>query len=258
MLVADADTAAQLYRIAQEAMRNAIRHAEARHVAISLVGDRQAVCLMIEDDGHGLPESVPGSGMGLTIMSHRAAYIGATLSLIPTAGQGMRVICHLPSRSARIVSAPRIRVFLVDDHPLVRDWLRNLLQMEDDFEVIGESDETASALAAMAADKPDIAVVDLSLKRGSGMDLIKALRLRHPEIRVLVLSMHEEISDVERALRAGARGYVMKGESSSQIVPAIRWVHAGKIYATPEVFSKLAERQNSQAAAQHRRPRGST
>lgn len=148
----------------------------------------------------------------------------------------------------------RIRVFLVDDHPLVRDWLRNLLQMEQDFEVIGEADETAAALAAMAADKPDIAVVDLSLKRGSGLDLIKSLRLRHPEIRVLVLSMHEEISDVERALRAGARGYVMKGESSHQIVPAIRWVHAGKIYATPEVFSKLAERANGQVPGSIDRP----
>ena len=145
------------------------------------------------------------------------------------------------------MSASRVRVFLVDDHPLVRDWLKNLLQMEEDFEVIGEADDTATALAAMLVDKPHVAVVDLSLKRGSGLDLIKSLRLRHPEIRVLVLSMHEEIRDVERALRAGARGYVMKGESSHQIVPAIRWVHSGKIYATPEVFSKLAERANSQA-----------
>jgi DNA-binding NarL/FixJ family response regulator len=142
------------------------------------------------------------------------------------------------------LSAPKIRVFLVDDHPLVRDWLKNLLRMEDDFEVIGEADEPAGAIAAMAADLPDIAVVDLSLRRGSGLDLIKSLHLRWPEIRVLVLSMHDEIGDVERALRAGARGYVMKGESSSQIVPAIRWVHAGRIYATPEVFSKLAERGN--------------
>jgi signal transduction histidine kinase len=96
VLVADADTAAQLYRIAQEAMRNAIRHAEAKHVDISLLGDRQAICLMVQDDGRGLPESEPGSGMGLPIMSHRAAYIGATLSLIPTAGQGTKLICHLP------------------------------------------------------------------------------------------------------------------------------------------------------------------
>lgn len=138
-------------------------------------------------------------------------------------------------------SAP-IRVFLVDDHPLVRDWLKSLLQMEPDFEVIGEADEVATALLAMEEKLPNVAIVDLSLKRSSGLDLIKTMRSRLPGIRILVLSMHEEISDVERALRAGARGYVMKGESSGQIVPAIRQVHAGKIYATPEVLSQLAER----------------
>ena len=137
-----------------------------------------------------------------------------------------------------------IRVFVVDDHPLVRDWLKSLLRMESDFEIVGEADDMASALRGMDEQPPDVAVVDLSLKRSSGLDLIKALRTRLPDVRVLVLSMHEEIGDVERALRAGARGYVMKGESSSQIVPAIRWVHAGKIYATPEVFSQLAERMS--------------
>lgn len=137
---------------------------------------------------------------------------------------------------------PTIRVFIVDDHPLVRDWLKNLLQTEEDFEVIGEADEPLAAMTAMTAQPPDVAVVDLSLKRGSGLEVIKALRSRLPEVRALVLSMHEGIGDVERALRAGARGYVMKGASSSQIVPAIRCVHAGRIYATPEVFSKLTER----------------
>jgi DNA-binding NarL/FixJ family response regulator len=140
------------------------------------------------------------------------------------------------------VGSDTIRVFLVDDHPLVRDWLKTLLQTEKDFEVIGEADEQAAALSSMVADPPDIAVVDLSLRRGSGLELIKSLRGKVPDVQVIVLSMHEEISDVERALRAGARGYVMKGASSGQIVPAIRWVHSGKIYATPEVFSRLAER----------------
>ena len=97
ILVADADTAAQLYRIAQEALRNAIKHAEARRVDISLVGDRQAICLTVEDDGRGLPASEPGSGMGLPIMSHRAAYIGATLSLTPATGKGTQLLCHLPA-----------------------------------------------------------------------------------------------------------------------------------------------------------------
>ena len=97
--VGDADTAAQLYRIAQEAMRNAVRHAEATRVDISLVGDEHAICLMVEDDGRGLPDTT-GSGLGLPIMSHRAAYIGATLSLVPMTSRGTRMLCHLPLAAA--------------------------------------------------------------------------------------------------------------------------------------------------------------
>lgn len=100
--VADAGTAAELYRIAQEAMRNALRHAGASQVGISLVGDPNAVCLMVEDDGRGLPDDEPRSGMGLPIMSHRAAYIGATLTVMPSEKQGTRVVCHLPTAASRL------------------------------------------------------------------------------------------------------------------------------------------------------------
>lgn len=135
-----------------------------------------------------------------------------------------------------------IRIFLVDDHPLVREWLASLLRLQPDLEICGESGDPAPALAAMTAQPPDVAIVDLSLKRGSGLDLIKDLRLHAPSVRILVLSMHEEISDIERALRAGALGYVMKRESTSQVVAAIRQVHSGKLYAEPAVLAALAER----------------
>lgn len=101
ILVADAATAAQLFRIAQEALRNALRHAAPRNIDISLQGDAHAICLMVEDDGRGLPPPAErGSGMGLRIMSSRAQYIGGALSLVPVAGQGTRVICHLPRGAA--------------------------------------------------------------------------------------------------------------------------------------------------------------
>jgi DNA-binding NarL/FixJ family response regulator len=140
------------------------------------------------------------------------------------------------------MSGSPIRVFIVDDHPLVREWLGNLLRLEDDIQVCGEAEEPPTALRAMIASPPDVAVVDLSLKRGSGQTLIKDLQAQVPSTRILVLSMHEEISDVERALRAGALGYVMKRESTGQIVTAIRQVHAGRIYADPHVLALLTER----------------
>lgn len=135
-----------------------------------------------------------------------------------------------------------VRIFLVDDHPLVREWLGQLLRGEAGFEVIGQAEDAASALAAMQANPPDIAIVDLSLRGGSGIELIKDIRQHLPAVRVVVLSMHEELVQVERALRAGAAGYVMKRESTTRIVEAIRVVRAGSVYANPEVLARLAER----------------
>jgi DNA-binding NarL/FixJ family response regulator len=137
---------------------------------------------------------------------------------------------------------PKIRVFLVDDHPLVREWLGNLLRLEPDFDLCGQAGEAPPALAAMTAQPPDIAVVDLSLKHGSGLELIKSLRVQAPSTRIVVLSMHEDIGDIERALRAGALGYVTKREATGQIVAAIRQVHSGKLYADTAVLTALAER----------------
>lgn len=135
-----------------------------------------------------------------------------------------------------------IRIFLVDDHPLVREWLEQLLRSEPGFEVVGQAEDAASALAAMRASAPDIAIVDLTLRSGTGLDLIKDLRAQLPAVQVIVLSMHEELAQVERALRAGAAGYVMKRESTTRIVEAIRTVRHGSVYANPEVLSRLAER----------------
>jgi len=135
-----------------------------------------------------------------------------------------------------------IRIFIVDDHPLVRELLGNLLRLQSDLVVIGEAGDPVVAFDAMAGNPPDIAIVDLSLQRGSGLDLIKNLRTRIPSVGIVVLSMHEEITDLERAFRAGASGYVMKRESTGQIVAAIREVRAGKIFANPSMLAQLTAR----------------
>jgi len=137
---------------------------------------------------------------------------------------------------------PSVRVFIVDDHPLVREWLANLLRQQPDLTVCGHAEDPASALSAIAAAPPDVAIVDLSLKGGSGMDLIKDLTAQFPKVAIVVLSMHEEIYYAERALRAGARAYVMKRESTGQIIEAIRQVLTGQVYANPEILARLAAR----------------
>jgi len=140
------------------------------------------------------------------------------------------------------VNVQLTRIFVVDDHPLVRELLGNLLRLQPDLRVVGQAGDPATALAAITASPPDIAIVDISLERGSGLNLIKELRAQFPQIPVVVLSMHEEITDVERAFRAGAMGYVMKRESTGQIVEAIRQVRAGRMFANPNVLAQLTAR----------------
>jgi DNA-binding NarL/FixJ family response regulator len=146
------------------------------------------------------------------------------------------------------MTARRTSIFIVDDHPMVRELLADYLRLQANLEVVGESDAPGPALAAMEKAPPDMAIVDLTLKQGSGLDLIKDLQSRLPTVQVVVLSMHEEITDIERAFRAGARGYVMKRESTGQILEAIRQVRAGRIFANPEALAQLAGRLTGRPA----------
>lgn len=148
-----------------------------------------------------------------------------------------------------MITPSRLRVFIVDDHPLVREWLGNLLALEPDITVCGSAGDAPTAMQAIVNDPPDIAVVDLTLQRGSGLDLIKDLHATLPAVKVVVLSMHEETTDIERAFRAGASGYVMKRESTGQIVEALRQVAAGRMFANPGVLTELTARLVGRPAA---------
>jgi len=133
-------------------------------------------------------------------------------------------------------------VFLVDDHPLVREWLSNLINQQTDMVVCGEAADKAQAIKLIASTRPEIAIVDISLEEGSGIELIKDIRATTPDVVVLVLSMHDESLYAERALRAGARGYVMKREVTGNVLQAIRCVLEGKLYLSEKIAAALAEK----------------
>ena len=140
--------------------------------------------------------------------------------------------------------AKSIRVFLVDDHPLVRQALRDAMRQERDLEVCGEADDRDEALKGIAAAEPDLAIVDLRLRSSDGLELVRDLRDQHPKVLSLVLSMQDESMTAERAVRAGARGYVSKQEAPSKILEAVRKVLGGEIYwsdkAAAHIASKIA------------------
>ncbi|HMG24866.1 MAG TPA: response regulator transcription factor [Kofleriaceae bacterium] len=132
-----------------------------------------------------------------------------------------------------------IRVYLVDDHPIVRHGIAQLLSAQADLEVCGQAADARSALAELAAAAPDVVTVDVSLGATSGIDLIGDIKQHHARIAVLVVSMHDEQLYAERALRAGASGYVMKHEATDAIVRAIRTVAAGGIFVSEAVSARL-------------------
>ena len=133
-------------------------------------------------------------------------------------------------------------ILLVDDHPLVRESLASLINQQPDLAVSGEAESVREALDYLATASPDLAIIDLSLKESSGLDLIKAIKATHPQIGMIVLSMHDERHYAERAIRAGARGYVMKRETTKKIVAAIHQVLGGKLGVSEEVAALFAEK----------------
>ena len=140
------------------------------------------------------------------------------------------------------MNKPKVKIFLVDDHPLVREWLTNLIHQQPDLVVCGESEDAPHALQEISAARPDVAIVDISLKQGSGIELIKNIKRLQPGIVIIVLSMHDERLYAERALRAGARGYIMKSETAKKVITVIRQVLAGKIYMSESLAAVFAEK----------------
>jgi DNA-binding NarL/FixJ family response regulator len=144
------------------------------------------------------------------------------------------------NRQANNNFAPRKKtVFVVDDHPIVRQGLALLINQETDLTVCGEAEEMHAALSAIQAVKPDILIVDISLNGPDGLELLKNIRLGAPRLPVLILSMHEESIYAERALRAGANGYIMKQEATEKVLVALRRILSGEIYVSDRIANSM-------------------
>jgi DNA-binding NarL/FixJ family response regulator len=135
----------------------------------------------------------------------------------------------------------RARVFVVDDHPIVRQGLALLVNSQPDLEVCGEADDAQTALGTLDAARPDVLVVDISLNGPDGLELVKAVRARTETLPVLVLSVHDESLYAERALRAGANGYIMKQEATDRVLTALRRTLNGEVYLSNRAASRMVQ-----------------
>jgi DNA-binding NarL/FixJ family response regulator len=135
----------------------------------------------------------------------------------------------------------KIKVLLVDDHPILRKGLGQLINHESDMMICGEAEDSPKAFELVGTLSPDVMVVDVSLKGGNGIELIKNVKARYPELPILVLSMHDESLYAERALRAGSLGYIMKEEAIEQVLVAIRRVITGEIFLSDKMKSRMLQ-----------------
>ena len=135
----------------------------------------------------------------------------------------------------------RRKVVIVDDHPIVREGFVRLLSGEEDLLVVGTAEDAAGALELVDAEKPDLILLDLALKGSNGLELIKDLRVRNPDTAILVVTLHDESIFAERALKAGARGFITKAEATETVLDAIREVLNGEIYTSRRIRTQIME-----------------
>ncbi len=251
--IRDNTRAMHLYRIAQEALNNAMKHGHAKNIVIALEADDSGLSLRISDDGAGFdPAASENAGMGLNTMRYRARMIGGALEILPNVPHGAVVSCTIaagaPAGSAekKFMVEKKTSIVIVEDHTMVREHLVNLINNEPDMEVCGEADNIQQGMELIRYTMPQLAIVDITLNSGTnGLELIKGLKMLSLPVPVLVLSMHEESLYAERALRAGAKGYITKHRASHELLAAIHRVLAGEIYVSDKMVSSVMRKLTS-------------
>ncbi len=257
LAVSDELVASHLYYIAREAVDNAAEHSGAGNIIISIRDRSEGLTLKVIDDGKGIPDDYDRDGMGIRLMKYRAWIIGASFSISKNEGGGTVVASVLQEMAADVLPGPpeganerylpgdgerEEGVLIVDDHPIVREGLSQIIERQDDLHVCGAARSSEEAIRLIVREKPSLVIMDISLEGASGMELIRAIKSRFVGLPVLVLSIYDETIYAERALRAGALGYIMKQEDASTVVEAIRTVLSGEQYISEKLRADLLRR----------------
>jgi len=159
----------------------------------------------------------------------------------------------MPNNSIKQAAA-KTRILIVDDHPIVREGLSLMMNREPDLMICGEAEDASAALTAISTTRPDFLIVDISLNGPDGLDLLKNIRTRYRSLPVLVLSMHDETIYAERALRAGANGYIMKQEATEKVLVAVRQILNQKVYVSDRIANRMLQQYISGSATQEHSP----
>ena len=259
-----AEIGAVIQRLTQVALENVTRHSGAEHVQILLHYGLYGLSVQIEDDGHGFdPETinVTAGRLGLAGLSERARQVGGTLRIESASGHGTRVHLELPFTAAPPLPRPRptpeepaatpesesassglTRIVLIDDHAMVRDGLVRMLSEHADLEVVRAASTGAEGLRLIGELRPDVVLCDLQLPDIAGTEVIARARAHFPDIRCLVVTTFDDDDKIYEAIKAGAKGYVLKDATSEELVEAVRAVARNESLLQPVVAHKLVER----------------
>lgn len=255
--VSDELVSSHLYYIAREAVENAAEHGGASNIIIGIKKEKDALVLKIIDDGSGIGDRYNRDGMGIRLMKYRAWIIGASFSISKNEGGGTIVTCVLQESAASTMPIPpsgevdnyfsddtvkRNGILIIDDHPIVREGLSQIIERQDDLHVCGAASSSEEAVRMIVREKPRLVIMDISLEGSSGMELIRAIKTRFEGLPVLVLSIYDESIYAERALKAGALGYIMKQENAATVIDAVRTVMKGEQYISEKLRESLLKR----------------
>ncbi len=273
------ELATALFRIAQEAFQNIYKHAVARHVILGLAFEERSVVLTVEDDGVGFVPDAQGTtnttsatspkdgGFGLLSMAARARILGGELLVTSHPGHGTGVRSTIPYVRSTIATAAvmlpvpdthtpalqepsldlpagnhLIRVLLVDDHPIVRQGIRHILEGQPHIEVVGEAEDGLAAVEQAGMLHPDVVLLDLQLPGLSGIEALPRLQTVHPPVEVIILTVFDQSEEVFAALKAGARGYLLKDATPAAVIAAVRAAGRGEASLAPALATRVMDR----------------
>jgi two-component system response regulator NreC len=233
------------FRGLQEALTNALRHAQASEIAAQLHLGPRALRLTVQDNGRGFDQTRPpqGTALGLPALRRQVESRGGEFLIESSPGNGVMVALHVPLHTAPDSTARRTRVLVVDDHEMVRQGLRLLLAQSSDFVCVAEAANGHAALRQAEQHEPKLVIMDVSLPDGNGIETARQLMKRVPRPLVIIYTYHDDETYLEQALLAGEQGYVLKSDPNQLILTALRAVHAGEMFISPAVAGKWEQLQ---------------
>ena len=227
----------------QEALNNCVKHSQASEVRVVMQRDAEGLSISVQDDGVGFdPEH--NKGLGLLGMMERVSALGGRFHIESQTGRGTVLstyFCWKATMQSGRGECSLIRIILADDHAVMRRGLRLVLEQQKDFEVVGEASDGRGAVDLAETARPDIAVLDITMPNLNGIEAARQINAKQIGVSTIVLSMHADESFVLRALKAGARGYLLKESAESDLINAVRLVSEGKSFFSPTVSRMLVE-----------------